>query len=85
MSLNIKHPEAEKLAKFLASKTGESITEAVIVSLRERLLREERKHVLISLKDELLKIGQRCAAMPDLDKRKPDEILGYNEIGLPGK
>jgi antitoxin VapB len=36
-----------------------------------------------SLAAELLEIGQRCAALPDLDPRTPDEILGYDANGLP--
>ncbi len=36
-----------------------------------------------SLKDDLREIGQRCAALPDLDTRSPDEIIGYDEIGVP--
>jgi antitoxin VapB len=34
-------------------------------------------------RDQLLEIGRRCAALPDLDPRSPEEILGYAEIGLP--
>ena len=84
MALSIKHPEAEKLARALASKTGENITETIIKALQERLIREEGKSLLPQLKDELLKISQRCSALPDLDKRSPDEILGYDQHGLPG-
>lgn len=36
-----------------------------------------------SLTEELVAIGQRCASLPDLDKRTPDQILGYDESGLP--
>jgi antitoxin VapB len=36
-----------------------------------------------SLSEELLAIGRRCAALPELDPRAPDEILGYDENGLP--
>jgi len=32
---------------------------------------------------EILAIGRRCAALPDLDKRSADEILGCDEQGLP--
>ena len=34
--------------------------------------------------EELVEIGQRCAALPVLDARSPDEILGYDQVGLPG-
>jgi antitoxin VapB len=51
--------------------------------LREQLAREQRKRRAPRIRDELLVIGRRCAALPDLDTRSPDEILGYDEIGLP--
>ena len=34
------------------------------------------------LAQELLAIGKHCAALPLVDKRSPDEILGYNAQGL---
>ena len=83
MSLNIKHPDADKLARALANKTGESITQAVIIALKERLLREEGRNLPTSLTEELLKIAQRCSHLPDLDRRSPDEILGYDQHGIP--
>jgi len=70
--LNIKHPEADRLARELAQKNGESTTEAVIKALRERLAREEGHSFLPGLKQEILAIGRRCAALPDLDTRSPD-------------
>ena len=36
-----------------------------------------------SLADEILDIGKRCAALPDFDHRRPEEILAYDEHGLP--
>ncbi len=84
MSLNINHPEAERLARELAERTGETITEAVIKALRERLTREEGRQLVPDLKEEILAIGRRCAALPDRDTRSADEILGYDERGLPG-
>ncbi len=81
--LNIKHPEADRLARLLAQQTGETITEVVIEALREKLLREQGKRAPTELKESLLSIGQRCANLPDQDKRSPDEILGYDSSGLP--
>jgi antitoxin VapB len=49
MALSIKAPEADKLARQLAQTTGESITEAVIVAMRERLVREQKKFKLTLL------------------------------------
>lgn len=81
--LNIKNPEADKLARILAQQTGETITEVVIEALREKLLREQGRRAPLGLKEDLLKIGQRCSTLPDQDKRRPDDILGYNSDGLP--
>lgn len=81
--LNIKHPEADRLARLLAKQLDESITDVVIEALREKLLREQGKRAPQQLKDALLAIGQRCAALPDQDKRPLDDILGYDSHGLP--
>ena len=84
MALNIKHPDADRLARALAERTGETITETVIKALRERLAREEGRGTLPNLREEILAIGRRCAALPDRDRRTAEEILGYDERGLPG-
>jgi antitoxin VapB len=82
MALSIKHPEADRLARELATRTGESITEAIITALRERLQREQRRY-RASLEDEIMAISRRCAAIPRRTGRTPDEIIGYDEHGLP--
>ena len=84
MALSIQDPEAEQLARELAERTGESLTDAVVISLRERLQREHDKNGASRLRDEIRHIGARCAALPVLDPRSPDEILGYDSHGLPG-
>jgi antitoxin VapB len=79
MTLTINHPEVDELAHELVSYTGETITQAVVNALRERLEREkEKQSPPLSLKEELLRIGQECAALPLLDQCSPEEILGYN-------
>jgi antitoxin VapB len=83
MPLSIKHPEADRLARELASRTGESLTDAVMNALRERLDRHRGRKRPISLRDELKAIRERCAKLPVLDNRTPDQILGYDERGLP--
>jgi len=83
MALNIKHPDVDRLARELAAKTGESITDAVLNAIRERLRREEARRKAHSLRRELAKIRARCAALPVLDRRSADEIIGYDEQGLP--
>ena len=75
--------EAGRLARALAEATGESISEAVTNALRERLLRETGRGTpqdAIALIDG---IQAECAKLPVLDSRSPDEILGYDEDGLP--
>ncbi len=82
MALNIKHPEVDRLARELAARTGETITQTVLNALRERLKREGAKSPL-SLKDEIMEISRRCAALPRRTGRTADEIIGYDEHGLP--
>jgi antitoxin VapB len=56
----------------------------VIVAMRERLAREERKQASKSqLIDDLMAIGRHCASLPVLDNRTEDEIMGWDENGLP--
>ena len=83
MALSIKDPEADRLARELAARTGESLTEAVLVALRERLARETGRAKAIALREELAAIRRRCAALPVVDNRSADEILGYDDRGLP--
>jgi antitoxin VapB len=84
MALSIKHPEADRLARELAESTGEGITEAVITALRERLARlRKRRRRGRSLAEELRAIGERVSALPVLDPRTPEEILDYDDRGLP--
>ena len=52
-------------------------------ALRAQLVREQGKRAAPSIREELLAIGRRCAALPDLDTRSTEEILGYDELGLP--
>jgi antitoxin VapB len=84
MALNIRNPETERLASELAREAGETKTEAVTKALRDRLARLRRERVGRSLADELDTIARHCAALPVLDPRTPEEILGYDDRGLPG-
>lgn len=83
MALSIKDPEADRLAREVANRTGETITEAVLTSLRERLARVEAKRTVPRLRDELRAIREYCARLPVVDARTPDEIIGYDDRGLP--
>lgn len=83
MALNIKDPATEKSVRELAALTGETVTAAVRRAAEERLQRVRRKQSGRSLAEELLEIANRCAALPDQDERAAEEILGYDERGLP--
>jgi antitoxin VapB len=83
MALNLRNPEAERLATELARHTGETKTEAVITALRDRLARVRRDRSRRSLSDELEAIAEQCSRLRVLDPRSPDDILGYDEVGLP--
>jgi antitoxin VapB len=83
MSLNLKNQETHRLAHELAAMSGESLTTAVTVALRERLerLRQSKRG---TLSDRLLKIGRDCAVQlrePFLSIDHAD--LLYDEKGLP--
>ena len=83
MALSVKAPEADRLAREVAARTGETLTEAVVVALRERLVRLRGRPRRRPLRDELSDIGARCAALPTLDARAPNDLLDYDEHGLP--
>ena len=84
MALSIKAPEADRLARQLAATTGESMTDAVIVAMRERLEREARKRESKQqLIADMMAISEHCASLPVLDTRTDDEIMGWDENGLP--
>jgi len=83
MALSIKHPEADRLARELAETTGESLTDAIINALIERLRREQGKTRSPRLRDEIRAIRQRCAAIPPKDHRTADVMLGYDSKGTP--
>ena len=83
MALSIKDPEADRLAREVARRTGETLTSAVVVALQERLTRLKMRSQRRRLSDELREIGERCVRLPTLDERSADEILGYDEHGLP--
>ncbi len=83
MHLNIKSDEAHRLASELAGMTGESLTAVVTSALRERLERERRGRGRGGAAEALLALGGRFSSLPDRDARSADEILGYDEHGLP--
>jgi antitoxin VapB len=85
MPIHLRNPRAERLARELSAMTGETITDAILRSLEDRIAKEQRRArpSRRPLTEELLAIGRRCAALPLQDERSADEILGYDERGLP--
>jgi antitoxin VapB len=83
MPLNIKHPDADRLARELARRRQRSITDVVIEALEAELTRERRRVRTTGLADRLNAISERYAALPTRDKRGDEEILGYDKNGLP--
>lgn len=89
MALTIENPEIDRLARELAAKTGESVENAVLRALREQMARQPKFEPtkfptndgsVIRAFEEL---RQRFEKLPVLDDRSADEILGYDESGLP--
>jgi antitoxin VapB len=82
VALSIKTAEADQLARELAAATGETLTDAVTTALRERLDRI-RSRARIDIAERLDRLSLEYSAMPVVDDRTPDEIMGYDENGLP--
>ena len=83
MALSIKDPKTERLARNLAQLTGESITTATRRAIEERLRRVGGQSRRAALLEEMAEIRRRWSEMPVADERSADEILGYDEHGLP--
>jgi len=81
MGLSIKNPKAEKLVRAVARETGESLTEALIHALEERLQRLRGRKTAPDTMEEIMTISRRCGRLPDQDRRTPEEILGYGDTG----
>jgi antitoxin VapB len=81
--------ETEQLARLLAIKSGrtpeEVVKEAIEAKAREAgvALDEHGKPSTKLALDKLREIADRCAALPLIDPRSPDEIIGYDEFGVP--
>lgn len=85
MSLNIKNPATVALADELARRQGISKTAAIHQALSERLHRlgygdGTQERLLLG---ELRAIRERVSRLPELDNRGNEEIIGYDEHGIP--
>ena len=84
MGLNIKNDETCRLADELARLTGETMTGAITVALRERLEREKRERSVETRVQEIRAIAERCAKLmgPGPSAVEHGNML-YDERGLP--
>lgn len=82
MALSIKSDEGDRLARELAYETGETLTEAVVVALRERLERERARRGA-NMTVRLRRLASEVATMRVVDPRTPEEMIGYDQHGLP--
>ncbi|MDQ0473690.1 type II toxin-antitoxin system VapB family antitoxin [Labrys wisconsinensis] len=83
MALSIKDPETERLARALAERTGETITTATRRALEERLRRVGNNARRAALLEDLAAIRRRWSQTPVRDARSAEEMIGYDENGLP--
>ena len=83
LPISIKNDQTEVLARKLAELTGETITEAVRAAVAERYDRLCRARSGRSRLDELTVIALRCAKRPVISQLSDDEILGYDDFGVP--
>ena len=85
MAMSIKNAEVESLAREIAGRRNISLTEAVRVSLQREAARDRalpRNDNLAKL-ELLRKISMEAAALPVKSYAREDEILGYDENGIP--
>lgn len=85
MAINIKSTEAERLVRELAELTGESITDAIHHAVRERLTRERLRRMggVERSWSRIERIQERIGAVPLVDGRTVEELLAYDERGVP--
>lgn len=81
MALNIKDARAHELARELAERRGTTLTRAVTDALTEAL--ERSAPAALPKLERLREISARAAELPVLDLRSSEEILGYDDRGLP--
>ena len=83
MALSIRSPKAEALARDISTRTGETMTQAIVTALEERLAKLRSRRETTAAARDLLRIARRINRRRTRDARKPDAILGYDKHGLP--
>jgi antitoxin VapB len=82
MALSLKDPEVDRLAREVATLTGESLTEAVKGALQQRLKYETRQREDHEARyRRLMHLAHEIHQHPIVDGRSVDDILGHNEQG----
>ena len=83
MGINIKHDEYERAIRELAASRGVSLTDAIGMAVCNELRRDREAERKTDFMTRVRQAQAIFAAAPMLDDRTPDEILGYDEHGLP--
>ena len=73
------------IARELATLTGASLTETIHDALEDRLNRLKRERSGRTLLQEIEEIAMRCSQRPVISSLTADEILGYDEFGIPAR
>jgi antitoxin VapB len=83
MALSPKDKETDRLARKVAALSGETLTDTIRIALSERPERDRlRRAQPTDLAARFRAIGERCAGLPDIDIRTPDDVVGYDNHGL---
>jgi antitoxin VapB len=83
MSINIKNPEAERLLNALARRMGKGKTEVVLELLRDEAARQARLASIDERRAKIKALVRRAAAKAKHRNKTHEEIIGYDENGLP--
>jgi antitoxin VapB len=81
MGINIKNPEVEAAVRRLAAERGVDLTEAIRLAVSRELGRSGR--VPEARLRRMRAASDRIAALPIRDRRSEDDILGYDDAGIP--
>lgn len=83
MAISLRNKQLEELARRLAYERGKSLTDAILEALETRVC---QLGPVTRLERDLSRIDNavlRIASLPALSAQNPDEIIGYDQDGLP--
>lgn len=85
MALSIRHSETEELVRLYARQKGLTMTAAINAAMKDAIANDRalRDAEVERRMQAMATIQAEVAKLPILDHRTPDEILGYDEYGLP--